>query len=247
MRSPPGIAPGLADVGAEVSRSDQQSHLGRIPAGLPVITEAGVVAVADRLRKRPQRGGRPWSGAGGTPCSRSTASPPLQIRVTRIRFSVRVPVLSVQITSVEPKRLDRAETLDHGPLANEAAHADRQGQRDHRQQALRHVAHDQPDREDDGVADRQPGAERGHRDERDAGDHRDRSDQPGDPAHLVLERALLGLDPLRKRRDSPELGPHPGREDECSRLPAGAGDPAQDEIPGQDQWSVGVDEIRRAQ
>ena len=89
----------VVDPGAEPAGGAQHRHLGRI---------------ALRLR-RPRRGGRccrppsrsPGRAAEAGPgraasLSRSSSPPGSQIRVARIRFSVSVPVLSVQITSVEP-------------------------------------------------------------------------------------------------------------------------------------------------
>ena len=159
MCSAPGVTPSLSDVSAEVSGDNQQRLLGRIPAGLPVIAEAGVVAVADRLRERPQRGRPTLIGRRRPPRSRSSASP--RSRSASPASGSRSGFPSCRCRYVgRTKRLDRAQALDDRALTDEAAHADRQGQRDHRQQALRHVADDQPDREDDCVPYRQAGPER---------------------------------------------------------------------------------------
>ena len=114
------------------------------------------------------------------------------------------------------ERLDRAQALDDRAAPHELAHPDRERERDDRQQSLGHVADEQADGEDDRVADRQAGAEHGERDERDA-DRRTAisGDEPSHPADLALERALLALHALGQRRDAPELGAHPGREDDA--------------------------------
>ena len=66
----------------------------------PPPVDPGVVALGHRLRE-PARGLRA-PGSGGGRASSASEPAPLQTAVTRMRFSVSVPVLSVQITSVEP-------------------------------------------------------------------------------------------------------------------------------------------------
>ena len=115
------------------------------------------------------------------------------------------------------ERLDRAQALDHRAAAHQLADTDRERERDHRQQALRHVADEQPDREHHRVGNGEAGAEHRDRDERGTGDERDQRDQPGDPSYLRLQRALVALDALRQRGDAPELCVHAGREHQRSR------------------------------
>ena len=112
------------------------------------------------------------------------------------------------------ERLDRAQPLDERAAPREPGHADRERERDRRQQPLGDVGDDQADREDERVVERQAGREPADRQEREADGDRDERDQPGDAPHLLLERALLGLDALGERRDPAELGLHAGREDE---------------------------------
>jgi hypothetical protein len=73
--------------------------------------------------------------------------------VTCIRFWVRVPVLSVQTTEVEPEGLHRGQPLDEGAAACHLAYADREREGDRGQQSFRYVGHQQPDRETAGGRD----------------------------------------------------------------------------------------------
>ena len=131
--------------------------------------------------------------------------------------------------------LHRAQPLDDRPPPDQVADPDRQRERDDRQQALRHVAGDQPDREHQRLRERQARPERGDRQERRGHHHGDDRDQPGDPADLAFQRALLGLDPLGEGGDAAELGAHAGGHDDGAGLAAGAGGAAEDQIPGLQQ------------
>ena len=108
--------------------------------------------------------------AAATPASAIVASlspAGVQVEVTRILFSVRVPVLSVQTTEVEPRVSTADSDLTSTPRRAISRTPDREGQRDRGQQPFRDVGHEQPDREADGSADAQPGSQ-ADRQERDA-------------------------------------------------------------------------------
>ena len=116
-----------------------------------------------------------------------------------------------------PERLDGTQPLDHCAPSCELADTDRQRQSDDGQQALGDVADDEPDREDDRLGDGE--ASRDHRERNEHGGHRyrDRRDEPGNLPHVLLERALLALDPLGQCRDAAQLGLHSRGEHQRSR------------------------------
>ena len=133
--------------------------------------------------------------------------------MARIRFSVSVPVLSVQITSCRAERLDRAEPLHERAAPGERRDADGQRERDRRQQPLGHVGDEQADREarPRPPAD-SPAASMPIGQEREPDDDGDERDQPGDAADLRA-RAGSARSSTRcgQRGDPAELGLHPGR------------------------------------
>ena len=137
-------------------------------------------------------------------------------RTARIRFSVSVPVLSVQIDGRRAERLDRADSrLTTRPAPGEPADADGQRQRDGRQQPLGHVGHDQADREAEGAPSGRPATS--HATGRNATPDRR-------PRRAAISQATRrtwrssGLCSVVARWDSaairPELGAHAGREDQ---------------------------------
>jgi len=67
--------------------------------------------------------------------------------------------LSVQITVVEPERLHRAQALHERPFLGQGTNAHGERKRDCRQEPFRDVRHEQADREDKGVGERQAGEE----------------------------------------------------------------------------------------
>ena len=121
-----------------------------------------------------------------------------------MRFSVSVPVLSVQITSVEPSVSTALSRLTSAPRRASDPDRDREREGDDRQQPLRDVAGEQPDREDDAVLQRQPGAEDRDRDERDR-DRRPRSPRSARRRGGPASRA--GSAPSLTRSDSAAMRP----------------------------------------
>ena len=105
----------------------------------------------------------------------------------------------------------------------------------------------QADREGERVLERQPGREPA-RSARTRAPHATATsgDQPRDTADLLLERALVGLDPLRESGDAAELGLHAGGEDERLRLAADAGRAAEDQLACLEQRAGRVGELGRA-
>ena len=100
----------------------QQADLGRLAARLPGRSRR----VRRCCRRRgPARGGRePGSRASRlavAAASRSTSPSGVQTRTGRMRFSVSVPVLSVQIDRCRAERLDRGEPLDERASPGERA------------------------------------------------------------------------------------------------------------------------------
>ena len=117
------------------------------PSGL-----AGERCCRRRSRPRPSAASDA-SGCGGRPLAVELASrpPSVQAATGLMRFSVSVPVLSVQITSVEPSVSTALRRLTSAPRRASAADGDGQRERDHGQQALGDVAGQQPDGEHDAV------------------------------------------------------------------------------------------------
>ena len=144
------------------------------------------------------------------------------------------------------ERLDRAQPLDEGAAARQHRHPDGERQRDRRQQPLGNVGDDQADREVERVLERQAGDEPADRQERQPGEDGDQGDQPRDAAHLALERAQLGLDPLREGCDPAELRLHSRPDDERRRFAADTGRAAEHEVSRLDQRPRRVAELGRA-
>ena len=124
--------------------------------------------------------------------SSSTAPAAVQMLVTRMRFSVRVPVLSVQITVVEPSVSTALSRLTSAPRRASTRTPTASASVIVGSSPSGTLATKKPDGEHGGVRERQarrPAC-------RAAGTRcptatRDRGDQPRDPAHLALERALV--------------------------------------------------------
>ena len=168
-------------------------------------------------RRRPRASAA--RGAVGRPSRRPPSGDELarrrpRARSTSMRFSVSVPVLSVQMTSVAPRVSTALRRFTSAPRARQATDADRQRERDRRQQTLRHVA---------------PRAARWRRRPRRRAAARRRApsgtnaspattaierDEPRDAADLPLQRAVVVLDALGERGDAAELGGHAGRLDD---------------------------------
>ena len=164
--------------------------------------------------RRPLAGRRPRPG--------SPLSPGVQTAVTRIRFSVRVPVLSVQITRGGPEGLHRGQPFNERAAAGHLADAGGEGERDGRQQAFRDVGDEQPDREADGSGNAQPGGQ-ADRQERDAGARR-RPPAISQAARLTCCSSGLSLRSPRWLSEAmrPSSVPIPVAVTRASRIAAGA-------------------------
>ena len=169
------------------SGGGEQRDLGRVPGARLADRVGGIVDAARRCcrRRAPRRraASAARSAASGGGAAEPRARPAgVQTRTARMRFSVRVPVLSVQITLVEPSVSTALSRLTSAPRRASSRTADRERERDRRQQPLGDVGDDQADREADRVGPGQPG-QRGRR----SGGTRaptttaTSGDQPGDP------------------------------------------------------------------
>ena len=148
------------DVGAERSGRDQHGHLRRISRVAFVAVEAGVVARgAVSASARRAASCEPFAGSAASSPVSVTSALGVQTAVGRMRFSVSVPVLSVQITSVVPSVSTALSRLTSAPRRASARDGDREREGDDRQQTLGHVAGQQPHGEHDAVVQRQPGTE----------------------------------------------------------------------------------------
>ena len=141
---------------AQVAGGGEHRQLGRIAGRVAARRRrVRVVARGHRVPSRPARTARSSSGREPSPAaSMSSVCGAVQID------GDLHPVLGQRAGLVgadharRAERLDRAQALDHRAAAHQLAHADRERERDHRQQALGHVADEQPDREHDRVAKR---------------------------------------------------------------------------------------------
>ncbi len=133
------------------------------------------------------------------------------------------------------ERLHRGQALDERPPPGHAPDADRQRERDRRQEPLRDVRHEQADREGQRVLERQArGCHAEHEEDHAGADRHDRDELRG-TVDLRLQRADLAAHPLRECCDPPELGAHPGRVDDGLGFAGGAERPGEDEILGVEQ------------
>ena len=223
-QAPAPCARARAHVRAERARL-QQRDLGRIAAPPPPSPSSALLHVATgREPPRASAGSR-----ADSPRRRSPRRPASRPAVTRMRFSVSVPVLSVQITVVEPSVSTADRRLTSARRRASLAHADRERERDRRQQPLRHVRDEQTDREDHARRDRQA------RDEpsRSARTHPDRDRHDRDQAATRAPAPATGSPRCRRAGTAPRSGPSsvciPVR-----RRPPGpprrAGRPAEDEV-----------------
>ena len=119
------------------------------------------------------------------------------------------------------ERLHGREALDEAALASHAEHAERQGERQGRQQPLRDIGHDHPEGEHEAIAQGHAAGGDPEGKEDGAKGHREQGHRPGHPRQLDLQGARFLADRLGQLRDAADLGPHPGRaHDGRSRLPA---------------------------
>ncbi len=210
------------DVDAQPSRPRRSSaDLGRVAARLArrAASRSAVLHAAD---VRPSSRARAVVARLAIGLRRRGRRSPrgVQTAAARIRFSVSVPVLSVQMTVVEPSVSTAREPLDErAPSARAARTPTARARVMVGSSPSGTLATMQPDREArrrrcSGSPARSPS---GRKRKPDA--HRDERDQPGDPPDLHARAGSpRRLDPLGERRDPPELGLHPRREHERPRL-----------------------------
>ena len=164
-----------------------------------------------------------------------------------MRFSVRVPVLSVQITSVEPSVSTALRRLTSAPRRASARTATASASVMTGSSPSGTLPASRPTANTTLFFSDRPAPKIATGTNATAIAHRDPGDQPRDPAHLALQRARLLLDALGQRGDAAELGVHAGREHDALRLPAGGARAAEQEVPRGDPRDARVDELRRAQ
>ena len=233
---------GQRDVGAAAGGQLEQRELGGVAARLAAgAVQVGVVAGGRALGE--QAGARRPAavGRGGQVRRPAWLASPSGVHtvVTRIRFSVRVPVLSVQMTEVDPRVSTARQPLDEGAAAGHLADADGEREGDRGQQSFRDVGDQQPDREAGRGGHAQPGGQ-ADRQERDPGPDRDERDQHGGPLDLVFQRAVAAPGPLAESGDPAQLGAHPGGGHQGLGLAAGAGGAAEHHVGCLQQRHAGV-------
>ena len=219
------LAPRGMDVDAERARRLEE----RLPRSPPHATFRPVRRPVRPCctRRAPVRGGRGQGSApavelGSLSSSRSTSPSGVQTRTGRIRFSVSVPVLSVQMTVVEPRvssaesRLTRAPRRASAPTPTASDNVIVGSSPSGTFATMRPIAKLK--------ASPRGGRRRAKPTGRNASPptRATRAISQATRRTSTLERALLGRVPLGERRDPPELGPHAGREDEGPGLAAEA-------------------------
>ena len=134
--------------------ASSSADLGRLAARLPgpLGRELRGAARRDRARRgAPSTGSAPTAAATSPSLSRSSSPSGVQIRDRAHPVLGQRPGLVGADDRRRAERLDRAQPLDERAAAREARHADRERERDRRQQPLGHVGDDQADREGDRV------------------------------------------------------------------------------------------------
>ena len=197
----------------------EQRALARIAAALPAVVAPGVMGVVAAHGGAQQR--EPGSAAPAT-SPRARSSRPAQ-QSPYIRPSVSVPVLSVQMTSVEPSvstavsRLTSARraAIRRTPTASASVIVG--------SSPSGTLATSSPIANDERVGQRQPGDQGADREEHHTSDDGDGRDQLRGAVDLELQRAELRLDALRQRGDPAELlspcrwrRPPPARRRRCT-------------------------------
>ena len=207
----------------------QESQLSGVPFLVAIVPKDGVTARRGHLQEVlglriqlfvPDGNGR----AGREPDRR-----------TRILFWVSVPVLSVQITEVDPRVSTAEIRFTSAPRRASSLDAHGESQRDGGEQALRNVRDQETDPEGHRVGHGQSRDEGTDRYECEADPHGDRRDQPGDLFDLLLQRRLFRPPTLGQRCDPTELRVHAGREHDGLSLARHTGRSAEDEICGVEQ------------
>ena len=196
----------------------QQRDLGRV-AGSPR-GGRGRARRCCRRRSPAPACAAPASGAAGSGQRRPGRRPPPRSRivVTRIRFSVSVPVLSVQITVVEPSVSTALSRLTTAPRRASSRTPTASASVIVGSRPSGTLATSRPMAKVNAAAQRQSRRRR----RRAAGTPAPTvtatsGDQPGHPLDLALQRALVPPDPLGQRGDPAELGAHAGGEDQRAR------------------------------
>ena len=172
------------------------------PTSSPSSSSSGVVAGRHRAGQVEQVWSRGWP-AERRPRGRSPW-PALQIPVTRMRFSVSVPVLSVQITSVEPSVSTALSRLTTAPRRARLATPPASARVITGSRPSGTLPTISPIARTSASANGEARAEGRERDEGESHHDRDPGDQPGDPANLSLQGALLlPRHAARARRSDP--------------------------------------------
>ena len=146
----------------------------------------------------------------------STRSSPTTIVRAVIWLRVSVPVLSEQITVVEPSVSTECEPLHDGVALGHPGDADGQGDGDDRRQALGDGGDGQGDGAEHGVG--EVGAldhlQHEHQADGDAGDH---GQALAEAVELALQRGRPRLGGAEQLGDLAHLGAHAGRGDDAAR------------------------------
>ena len=236
---------GRRHVDPGLSAATRAGQLGGVAAGRPA-------APAGRrccTRPRPRRAAQAGPGASPT-CQRLAGSDDRAARwraspvggpdvVTCIRFSVRVPVLSVQITVVEPRVSTADSRLTSAPRRASSPDADGQRERDGGQQPFGHVGDQRARwRSCAAAATDSPAASPSGRNASPAPTATSR-DQPGRPLDLLLQRALVGPARWLSAAIRPSSVRIPVDVTSATGFAAGAGGAAEDHVAGLEQGTVG--------
>ncbi len=188
---------------------------------------------ARRSRGRPRL-------CGGWRRRAAARRPSVHAALGRIRFSVIVPVLSVQITSVLPSVSTALSRLTSAPRRASRLTATASARVMTGSSPSGTLPASSPTANTTLLLNDSPAAKIAIGTNAIAMPSGDRRDQPRDAAHLLLERARLLLDAFGQRRDPPQLGAHPGRVDDAGGLAAGDARAAEHEVARLEPRHAGV-------
>ena len=213
------------DVGARARGRLEHRHLGGIAAARRRARELRRCCTRPSPpRARERRSGLAARRGGRPRLEVERLRAPVQTAVTRMRFSVSVPVLSVQITSVEPSVSTALRRFTTAPRRTSSRTPTASASVITGSRPSGTLPTSRPDREDDRV-----GEARGRRRSARAGQRR----LPSTTAISAISQATRRTWPSsglssrstrsRERRDPAQLGVHAGREDDRPGLALGAG------------------------
>ena len=196
------------DVDAELARGLEQADLGRLAARLRSLgPDRARRCCTRRAPGRAARapGSRPRQPRASPSPSRSSSPSGVQIRLPASGSRSACRSCRCRSQSAEPSVSTALSRLTRAPRRASVATPTASASVIVGSSPSGTLATIRPIAKLNASFERQPGDEPADRQEREADEDRDERDQPRHAAHLALERARLGLDPLGERGDPAEL------------------------------------------